>query len=124
MMKKTKIIFWIATGFIFLFEGLMPALTGNTELAKEGILHLGYPEYFRISLVVCKVAGAILLIIPQIPKRIKEWTYAGFAFNFMFATISHLSIDGVNPVSFFPLIILAVLLVSYFSYHKLQHTNE
>ena len=44
-MKKNNIIFWVTTGFIFLFEGMMPALTSQTEMAKEGIRHLGYPEY-------------------------------------------------------------------------------
>jgi uncharacterized protein YjeT (DUF2065 family) len=36
-MKKYKISFWLATGFIFLLEGVMPALTSQTEMAKEGI---------------------------------------------------------------------------------------
>ena len=45
-MKKEKIIFWTATTIIALLEGVMPALTSQTELAKEGIRHLGYPEYF------------------------------------------------------------------------------
>jgi hypothetical protein len=45
-MKKDKIIYWTATTIIALFEGVMPALTSQTELAKEGIKHLGYPEYF------------------------------------------------------------------------------
>lgn len=34
-MNKEKIIFWSATIIIALFEGLMPALTSQTELAKE-----------------------------------------------------------------------------------------
>ncbi len=51
-MKKEKIIFWTATIIIALFEGVMPALTSQTELAKEGIRHLGYPEYFGNALVV------------------------------------------------------------------------
>jgi hypothetical protein len=50
-MKKDKIIFWVTTTLIFLFEGVMPALTSQTELAKEGIKHLGYPEYFGNALV-------------------------------------------------------------------------
>ena len=45
-MKKDKIIYWTATTIIALFEGVMPALTSQTELAKEGIKQLGYPEYF------------------------------------------------------------------------------
>jgi hypothetical protein len=32
-------------------EGLIPAFTSQTELAKEGIRHLGYPEYFGNALV-------------------------------------------------------------------------
>lgn len=123
-MKKTKIIFWITTGFIFLFEGVMPALTGNTEIAVEGVRHLGYPDYFRVALNIFKIIGVLILIIPQIPARVKEWAYAGFAFNFIFATISHVTVDGVNPLSFFPVIILTVLIVSYFSYHKLQRAHE
>ncbi len=35
--KKYKIIFWTATAIITLFDGVMPALTSQTELAKEGI---------------------------------------------------------------------------------------
>ena len=71
-MKKTNIIFWVTTTLIFLFEGVMPALTSQTEMAKEGIAHLGYPAYFGIMLTVFKVLGALALIIPQVPNRIKE----------------------------------------------------
>lgn len=119
-MKKTKIIFWVATTIIFLMEGVLPALTSQTELAKEGIRHLGYPEYFGNMLVVFKVAGALALIIPQVPGRIKEWAYAGFAIDFIAAAVSHAAVDGVgNFQTFFPLIFLAVLIISYLAYHKI-----
>ncbi|MBI3238249.1 MAG: DoxX family protein [Flavobacteriia bacterium] len=120
-MKKEKIFYWTATMLIVLFEGLVPALTSQTELAKEGIKHLQYPEYFGNALVVFKVMGAIILVIPQIPKRIKEWAYAGFTFDFIFAAISHGAVDGVNGQTFFPLIVLAILAVSYHYYHKLNN---
>jgi uncharacterized membrane protein YphA (DoxX/SURF4 family) len=123
-MKKTKIIFWVTTIIIFLMEGVMSALTSQTELAKEGIRHLGYPPYFGNALVIFKVLGALALIIPQIPKRIKEWAYAGFAFDFIFASISHGAIDGLNFQTFFPLIFLALLVISYISYHKLNPLNN
>tara|TARA_R110002051_G_scaffold201693_1_gene268488 strand:- start:24831 stop:25202 length:372 start_codon:yes stop_codon:yes gene_type:complete len=119
-MKKQKILFWTATIIIALFEGVMPALTSQSELAKEGIRHLGYPEYFGNALVVFKVLGVLALVIPQVPKRVKEWAYAGFAFDFIFATISHGTVDGLNFQTFFPLIILGVLIVSYVYYHKLN----
>jgi hypothetical protein len=120
-MKKQKLLFWISTGLIALFEGVMPALTSQTELAKEGITHLGYPLYFGNALVIFKVLGVLALIIPAIPKRIKEWTYAGFAFDFIFAAISHGAVDGINGNTFFPFIVLAVLAVSYLSYHKINY---
>jgi hypothetical protein len=123
-MKKEKIIFWIATILIFLFEGVMPALTSQTEMAKEGIRHLGYPEYFGVALVVFKVAGSIGLVIPQIKGRVKEWVYAGFGFDFIFASISHWAVDGFGGQAIFPLVVFAILAVSYIYYHKLNRNQD
>lgn len=119
-MKKAKIIFWVTTTIIFLFEGVMPALTSQTELAKEGIRHLGYPEYFGSALVIFKILGVLVLVIPSIPKNVKEWAYAGFGFDFIFASISHFAVDGVNFQSFFPLIFLVILAISYIYHHKIE----
>ena len=119
-MKTAKILFWTTTIIIFLFEGVMPALTSQTELAKEGIQHLGYPAYFGMALVVFKVVGTIILILPQVSARIKEWAYAGFGFDFIFASISHFAVDGMDFQSFFPLIVFGILIVSYVNYHKLR----
>lgn len=123
-MKTNKIIYWTATILIFLFEGVMPALTSQTELAKEGARHLGYPLYFGNALVVFKILGVLVLIIPQIPTRVKEWAYAGFTFDFIFASISHFAVDGMSFQSFFPFIVLAVLAVSYIYYHKINSTQH
>jgi len=123
VVKKYKVYFWISTGFIFLMEGVMPALTSQTELAKEGISHLGYPQYFGNALVIFKVLGVLALVIPNLPKRIKEWAYAGFVFDFLFASISHGVVDGINFQTFLPLIVLLILMVSYVNYNRLytQH---
>ena len=112
-MKSTKITYWITTILLFLMEGLMPALTSQSEMAKESIAHLGY------CLLYTSV-GALTLIIPQIPGRLKEWAYACFFIEFLFASISHAAVDGINGETFIPLIAVAVLLLSYTSYHKLQ----
>lgn len=119
-MKTRKIFFWISTILIFLFEGVMPALTSQTEMAKQGISHLGYPEYFGNTLVIFKVLGALILIIPVIPKRLKEWAYAGFTFDFIFACISNWAVDGFGFNAVFPLIVLVILMVSYRSYHTIN----
>lgn len=123
-MKKNRIIFWSTTTLIFLFESVMSALTSQTELAREGIRHLGYPAYFGVALVVFKVLGGLALMIPVIPKRVKEWAYAGFAFDFIFASISHAAVDGVGIQAAFPLLFLGILSVSYIYWTKINTTNN
>lgn len=119
-MKQVKIIFWTATIFIFLFETVMPGLTFHTELAKSGIRNLGYPAYFGSVLIIFKVLGGFALIVPAAPARIKEWAYAGFSFNFIFAFLSHAAVNGLNFLTFFPLFIFGILIVSYLSWQKIK----
>jgi len=118
-MKKLKIIFWITTGIVFLFEGVVPALTSNSQLAIDGVRHLGYPDYFRVMLTFFKVAGALALIIPAVKGAVKEWAYAGFTFVFISASISHWAIDGFGFQAIFPLILVGLLAASYIGYRKL-----
>jgi hypothetical protein len=122
--KATTITYWTATAFIFLFEGVMPALTSNSQLAVEGIRHLGYPDYFRVMLTVFKVVGALALILPFINKRIKEWAYAGFSFTAISAFVSHTAVDGLGAQAVFPLFVLAILAVSYLSYHRIAKYRQ
>ena len=117
-MRRDRWIFWITTGIIVLFDGVLPALTSHSEMAKEGIRHLGYPDYFGVMLTVFKGLGAIVLIFPQFPNRIKEWAYAGFAIDFISAFVSTGVVDGFIPSTFFPLLFLFILIVSYVYYHK------
>jgi len=121
---KLKTIYWITTTIIFLFEGVMPALTGWTQLAIDGIRHLGYPDYFRVALNIFKITGTIALILPMVPRRLKEWAYAGFTFNFIFAGISHAVVDGFGIGVIMPAIILAIHLTSYFTWHKLNEQKQ
>jgi hypothetical protein len=117
-MKRDNIIFWASTIIIFLIQGVMPALTSHTEMAKEGIRHLGYPEYFGVMLMVFKVLGAIAIIIPRVPDRVKEWAYAGQAFDIIAAFISIWAVDGFNINLLIPLIVMAILIVSYIYFRK------
>ncbi len=119
-MKKNKILFWIPTVIIFLFESVMTAFTFQTDLAREGIGHLGYPAYFGPMLMVFKVLGGLALIIPQVPARVKEWSYAGFAIDFLSAFISIVVVDGFGVSAILPLVFVALLLMSYIYYHKIN----
>lgn len=117
-MKTNNILYWVTTILIFAFEGVMPALTSNTQLAIDGIHHLGYPDYFRVMLTVFKVTGALALLLPMIKGRYKEWAYAGFGITFISASVSHWAVDGFGGQAIFPLVMCLFLVVSYITYQK------
>jgi len=118
--KANNIIFWITTSFIVISEGIIPALTFRTQLARDGISHLGYPEYFGAMIVGFRMLGVFALILPQIPSRFKEWAYAGFTIEFLSASTSYIVVDGFNFYCIIPLFSMTVLLFSYFTFHKKQ----
>ncbi|MCA0365554.1 MAG: DoxX family protein [Bacteroidetes bacterium] len=119
-MKKNKIIFWISTVIIAVLVGLTPILTWNDPQGIDMITnHLGYPLYFLKTLNVLKIIGGLVLLIPQVPARVKEWAYVGFAIDFIAATVSLVAVDGAIPQSFFPMIFMIILAVSYFYKEKI-----
>jgi hypothetical protein len=123
-MKRTKITYWTFTVLICLLDGVMPALTSNTDIAKQGISHLGYPDYFRVMLTFFKVTGAIILIVPAFKGKIKEWAYAGFTFNLISAFVSTIVVDGFGATAVAPVIAFGLLAGSYFSYQRLLKGGE
>jgi DoxX-like family len=124
-MKKDKIIFWTATIIIALWEAVMPVSTWifAPDLMTFGTKALGYPDYFAYSLVVAKVLGVIAIIYAKTPGKIKEWAYAGLAFNLIFAFISHSCVDKNIGYMIMPLAFLGILAVSYIYYRKLNSVS-
>ncbi len=62
-------------------------------------------------------------MLPKFPLRMKEWAYAGFGFDFIFAGISLAVVDGMNAMVFFPVFTMIILGISYFYYNKLYVTK-
>jgi len=122
-MRREEIIFWASTIFIFLFEAVMPlsSLIFAPEQFNVGTKPLGYPDYFAYSLMVCKVLGATALIIPSLHPKIREWAYAGLIFNLIFAALNHIVVDGNIGFILLPIIIGAILAVSYIYNQKVNH---
>lgn len=117
--RSTRIIYWVTTGIIVLFEGVMPAFTGHTEFAKEGIRNLGYPDYFITLLVVYKVLGSLAILIPQVPGRVKEWAYSGLGFILISAVVSNWVVFGFGFEAILPFLFFLILCTSNIYYHKL-----
>lgn len=125
-MKKNKIIFWVATVIIVLWEGIMPlgTMLFAPEYVTVGTKALGYPDYFAYALIICKVLGALAIVYPKTPAKLKEWAYAGFTFNLIFAFISHACVDKNIAYMLMPLLVLAILIVSYIYNQKLNFNNN
>lgn len=117
--KKTKIIYWISTGLLALF--ILPGIFfANSEMALEGTAHLGLPMWFHWELSIGKFIGALLLVLPFIPNRVKEWTYVAFGIDFISAFIAITAVDGIKGDWYAPLIFFVILIVSYIYFHKLN----
>lgn len=125
-MKKNKIIFWVATVIIVLWEGVMPlgTMLFTPEYVTAGTKALGYPDYFAYALVICKVLGVLTIAYPKAPSKLKEWAYAGLTFNLIFAFISHACVDQNIAYMLMPLVFLGILVVSYIYNHKLNLNNN
>ena len=107
-----KIVYWASTALVALaLLGSLSYLTGSEQVVS-GFAKAGYPQHLRIVLGFAKPAAAIVLLAPGLPL-LKEWAYAGVTFALVMATISAYSTgDGVQAWGL-PLILLALLVVSY-----------
>jgi hypothetical protein len=105
--------YWITTSL--LAAGMIIAGVQELRHAPElldGARRLGYPDYLLTLLGTAKLVGAPLLLVPRFP-HLKEWVYAGFAFDFGGAIISHTA-SGDTFAQTLPAILCATLLaVSY-----------
>jgi len=119
-MKKNKIIYWSTTGII----SLMMLFSGYSYFANpqvtEGFKHVGFPDYFRVELGIAKLIAAIILIVPAIPVRIKEWAYAGLGITFISASIAHFSSGDPANAAITPIVFLLILITSNIYLHKVN----
>ena len=92
--KPNVIGFWIVTALFCLQMGFTAYAQLRLPQVAEAFTHLGFPDYFRVELSYAKFVGLVLLLAP-VPARLKEWAYAGFAFDLGSALIAHFAVgDG------------------------------
>jgi len=118
-MKTINIIYWISTVLLaaLMLSSALPSLQGDPAAAKFMVDHLHYPTYFGAFLGVAKILGIIAILVPGFPK-IREWAYAGFAFDLIAALYSFIAVkDPLSSLTLFP-VFFAILIVSYIWWHK------
>ena len=111
--RLKNIAFWTTTilGPTSFVIGGVIGLTASEQMTVN-LQHLGYPMYFATILGFWKLAGAVAITVPGLP-RLKEWAYAGFFFDLTAASYSHVAAgDGaIEIVS--PLLFLALVMASW-----------
>ena len=119
-MKKLKTWYWVAT-IIFALLMLMDGLGGvaQQEAGKEVFKHLGYPMYLLIIVGIAKLLG-VVAILQQKFVAIKEWAFAGFAFNFIGAFASRAFVGDGVALLIPPIIALAIMFIPYILWKNIQ----
>ena len=118
-MNKNKIIYWTTTGIISAMMVFSAYGYFSNPDMKAAFVHLGFPDYFRIELGVLKVLGALALILPMVPDKIKSFAYFGFALTFVSAFIAHTASGDPISVAVAPIIFLVILGVSNYYQDKI-----
>lgn len=112
-MDRRTVAYWIATGVfcaVLGSSGFMHLL--RVDFVAAAMAHLGYPAYVPTILGSAKLLGVAALLAPGRPL-LKEWAYAGFAFNLLGATASHAFAGDPIGETVRPLVVCAIGYASY-----------
>lgn len=120
LMKKLNIAYWIVNGLFaafMIFSSLDNVVTGEQSV---GFIHekMGYPVYFIAWIGIAKIFGAIAILLPMLPARVKEWAYFGLFMDLVTAIYSFIALG--EPASGYALmfIFVAFLIAAYVLHHK------
>jgi len=119
-MKKLNITYWIITALFSAF--MIFSSFGGITLHPDAVAmlheHLGYPLYFIKLISYAKVLGAIAILLPMVPARVKEWAYFGFFIDLVAAIVSFAAV-GDPVANWLPMFLfVAVLVWAYVLHHK------
>ncbi len=124
-MKKLNLAYWIITALFsaFMIFSSIGGLTLNEQAVALMHDHMGFPNYFIQWISVMKILGAIAILLPFVPTRVKEWAYFGFFIDLCTATYSFIALG--DPVSGWApmLLFIGVLIGAYMLHHRRMATG-
>jgi len=110
--KAKQVAYWATTGvLVFCMTGGFFELL-SLKLTVDGIIRLGYPAYIIPALGLGKVLAILAILWPR-TARLKEWAYAGVAFNMLGATVSHVANHDPAWSIVVCLVVLAISMASW-----------
>jgi hypothetical protein len=113
--RRNTILYWVLILLVLLptaGSGIPELLTGGPETTVAALHALGYPLYLMKILGLAKILGAIAIVSNR-SRTLKEWAYAGFAFDLLGATASHL-LAGDAAHAPLPFVVFVLLMAAYF----------
>lgn len=120
-MKKDKIIYWVTTGLVAIGMLLSAYQYFNGNYMPDAYKKMGFPDFLRVEIGIAKIIGAIVLLVPVLPNKIKEWAYAGFGILFFSASLTHFLLNDSTERIVTPLVFLTLLAVSNIYYSKIKN---
>ena len=116
-MKRSDALYWTVTGIfcVLMVASGVPDVMRVPQAVEMIQNHLGYPPYFLQYIGVAKILGALTILQPRFP-RLKEWAFAGLAFDLISAMYSSAAVG--DPVSqWAPITVGLVLLAAAYTLH-------
>ena len=103
--SRAPLVYWISTGIIvfimtfsiinFVFNDHFPFPNGK----ESAFVHLGLPHYFKVEVTTAKILGVLALLVPGVPRKMKEFAYIGFGLTLISAAIAHFSVGDARNLS-------------------------
>jgi uncharacterized membrane protein len=107
--------------YLTVFFAVLMLINGGYHWAsfdfQNAILQLGFPIFFIKLLGSAKILGAIGLLLPQMPPKIKTGIYTGFGFVFLGAVVVHIA-SSTFLQALVPLILLVLGTISFHEMSK------
>jgi DoxX-like family len=112
-MNARPATYWITTTLVALalLSGGAAYLLRVAEPLR-GMAEARLPPYFVTLLGIWKVLGGLALLAPRLPL-LKEWAYAGIAFDLSGAAVSHFAMGHPAARVVVPLVLLGIAAASW-----------
>lgn len=123
-MNVRSAAYWICTGLLgaFMILSSVPDLLSVPQ-ALTVFERLGYPAYLLPLLGIAKLFGVAALLAPRLP-RLKEWAYAGFAFDSAGALYSHLYVGDALSQWWGALLGFVLVVCSYIAFEMRRRASR
>jgi hypothetical protein len=116
---KKKLLFWIPNALlVFVMAGSAVYYFVDTPAAAKAFTELGYPPYTLYFNAIAKLLGAIAILVPAVPRYLKEWAYAGYLFILL------LAFQAIVMTMPFPWPMLGILAVWGMAYYGFRVTAK